>query len=414
MLDPGWSPVTRGRSSPAGCPTRCVISTLEIEGTAGPAARGLVDRALGVDRDAVVSAARLDGVLEDLYATGLVGPVRYRIDTDGDEVALTVRTEGATRDRVGLGFRYDDRQRAALLFTATLHDRIQFGSATRLDVRLGEELHFRASYLSGRAVTGTVSLGGEVAWSQSPLDIYQGTRRVARAEMEVASAAVLVGLAAERASFLGFELRGERAVGSTAVAAADTTASVWLASAALWFLRETYDRTDFPRRGGRLHIRSELGVSTEAVGGAFSHHVLQVDRRVALPARASLLLGAHLGFTAGRDVPLHRRFHLGGDHPSPIYRSTQPTFAGLHTQSESGNAVLVLRGGVQVEVLDGRFLRVWADAGEARSGWRVMPEDWHVGWGVSLGSSSIVGPLSVTLTGGGGELHWSFNVGRRF
>lgn len=403
-----------GAVFPNRLPDSVRISTLEIEGTAGPAARALVDRALGVDRDAVVSATRLDGVLEDLYATGLVGPVRYRIDTDGDHVALTVRTEGASRDRVGLGFRYDDRQRAALLFTATLHDRIQFGSATRLDARLGEELQFRASYLSGRAVTGTVSLGGEVGWSQSPLDVYEGSRRVARAEMEVASAAVLVGLAAERASLLALELRGERAVGSTAVAAADTTASVWLASAALWFLRETYDRTDFPRRGGRLHLRSEFGVSTEAVGGAFSHHVLQIDRRVSLLPRTSLLLGAHLGYTEGRDVPLHRRFHLGGDHPSPIYRSTQPTFAGLPTQSESGTAVQVVRGGVQVEVLDGRFLRVWADAGEARSGWRVTPEDWLVGWGVSLGSSSIAGPLSVTVTGGGGELHWSFNVGRRF
>ncbi|MEQ9570182.1 MAG: hypothetical protein RLN75_08335, partial [Longimicrobiales bacterium] len=107
-------------------------------------------------------------------------------------------------------------------------------------------------------------------------------------------------------------------------------------------------------------------------------------------------------------------FLLGGDHPSPIYGATQPTFAGLQTQSEAGTAVHVLRGGLQIEVLDQRFVRVWADAGEARSGWRVTPEDWHVGWGVSLGSTSIVGPLTLTVTGGTGDLHWSFNVGRRF
>ncbi len=390
------------------------ISTLTIEGSAGPAVVGLVERALGVDRDAVVSRERLDGVLEDLYATGLVGPVRYRLDTAGDSVALVVRTEGASRDRVGLGFRYDDRQRAALLFTATLYDRVQFGSATRLDARLGEELQFRASYLSGRAVTGTVSLGGEVGWSQSPLDVYDGGLRVARSELEVGSASVLVGLAAERASLLALELRGERAVASTAVAVTDTAESVWLGSAALWFLRESFDRTDFPRRGGRLLVRSELGVSTVAAGGAFSHHVLQLDRRVALHSRVSLVLGAHLGYTAGRDVPPHRRFQLGGDHPSPIFGSTQPTFAGVPAQFDAGTAVHVFRGGVQLEPLADRFVRIWADAGEARAGWRVVPDDWHVGWGVAVGSASIAGPLSVTVTGGNGDLQWSFNVGRRF
>jgi NTE family protein len=398
----------------AGLPDSVRVTSLRIDAGGDVAAEGLIRRTLNLERDSVVSAERLDAVLEDLAATGLVGPVRYRIDPLGGGAELQLTTRGGGRDRVGLGFRYDDRQRAALLFTATLFDRIQYGSATRLDLRLGEELQVRGSYLSGRAVTGNVSVGAEVGWTQSPLDLYEGDLRIARAEVEVSSAALLLGLSADRASIAALEIRGERAVESTSVAIIDASETVWLGSASLFLLRETFDRIDFPRSGARLYWRSEVGVSTAEDGGAFSHHVLDVRARVPVAARASLLAEVHLGFADGRDVPLHRAFFMGGDHPRPLFGPTQPTFAGIPTQAQSGLAMQIVRAGVQLEPLDERFLRLWVDAGEAKRVWRVDPTSWTWGWGLSVGSASLAGPLTVTLTGGSGEAQWSFNVGRRF
>ncbi len=400
-------------SFPGRLPDSVRIARLELEGVR-TAAAGWVHRTIGLNQRSMASAARLDEAMEDLYAGGLIGTVRYRVDAPGGDTVLTIHADSRARDEVGLGIRYDDLQRASLLFTATLFDWVQFGSATRLDVRLGEELQFRGSYLSGRAVTGSLSLGAEVGWSQSPLDVYVEGRRVARAELEVASVATLIGLAAQRGSLLALELRGERAVGSTAVAANDTTVSVWLGSAAISFLRESFDRRDFPRAGGRAYLRSELGVTTVAKGGAFSHHVLDVERRLPLHARVTAIVGAHVGYAAGRDVPPHRRFFVGGDHRSPIYSATQPTFAGQSKQSLAGNSAQVWRVGVQFEPLAGRFVTVGVDAGTATEDWRVEPDTYDVGWALSAGTTSILGPLSLTLTGGDGDLQWSFNVGRRF
>lgn len=406
---------TGGSRSPF--PTRLAdsvqVSRLELDGVSPPAMEW-VRRTLNLEERGMVSAARLDEALEDLYAGDLIGTVRYRIDLEGDEAVLTIRADSRARDEVGLGIRYDDLQRAAILFTATLHDWVQFGSVTRLDARLGEELQFRAAYLSGRSVTGRLSLGAEAGWSQSPLDVYEGDRRVARAEMELASATALVGLAASRGSLFALELRGERAVGSTAVAVSDTSTTVWLASAAISLHRESYDRTDFARSGGRFYLRSELGVTTVAEGGAFSHHVLDLDRRLPLHPRITALIGAHLGYMAGRDAPAHRRFFAGGDHPSPIYAATQPTFAGRTRQSMAGGAIQIWRVGLQTEPLAGRFLTLAMDAGAATEEWQVDPDRYRVGWSLSAGTTSIIGPLSITLTGGGGDLQWSFNVGRRF
>jgi NTE family protein len=398
---------------PGRLPDSIRIARLQLVGVRTPAA-DWVRRTVDVDRRSMVSAGRLDEAMEDLYAGALIGTMRYRIDAAEGDAVLTVQADSRARDEVGLGIRYDDQQRAAILFTATLYDWLQFGSATRLDARLGEELQFRGSYLSGRAVTGSLSLGAEVGWSQSPLDVYDGSQRVARTELEVTSVVALVGLAAQRGSLVALELRGERAVGSTAVAANDTTVPVWLGSAAISFLRESYDRPDFPRGGGRTYLRSEFGVTTVAAGGAFSHHVLDIDRRLPLHPRITALFGAHLGYAGGRDVPTHRRFFAGGDHRSPIYSATQPTFAGQSRQAGSGNAVQIWRAGVQFEPMTARFLTVAMDAGTVAEAWRLEPDTHRFGWALSAGATSIVGPLSVTLTGGHGDLQWSFNVGRRF
>ncbi len=388
------------------------IGRLQMDGVRSGAVP-FVERVIGLAHRPAVSARRLDEAMEDLYAGALVGTVRYRIDTEPDTV-LAVFADARSRDEVGLGIRYDDVQRAALLFTATLRDLVQFGSATRLDARLGEDLQFRGSYLSGRAITGRLSLGAEAGWSQSTIDLYEDGLRVARGKLEVARAVASVGLATHRGSLTALELHAERAVGSSAVAVRDTSTSVWLASVALSHSRETYDRTDFPRRGGRVHLRSELGISTLAPGGAFSHHVLDLDRRFSLHARWTALLGTHLGYAAGRDLPGHRRFFLGGDHPSPIYPTTQPTFAGLEQQALSGAAVQVFRAGMQFEVIAGRFLTLELDAGTVAEDWHVDVDAFRVGWGLTAGTTSILGPLSATLSGGSGDLRWSFNVGRRF
>lgn len=413
-----WTPAVDddGRATFADrLPDTLRFGALELDGVR-ESAEGFVRRTVDLEGRPAATAADLDRILEDLQASGLLGTVRYEIAPTpvGEPPTLILHADSRARDEVGLGVRYDDLQKAALLFSATLYDLVQFGSATRLDARLGEELQFRGTYLSGRSVTGSFSLGAELGWSQSPLDLFEGKQRIARSELEVATATALVGLAAQQGSLVAIEIRGERAVGSTSVAVTDTTVSIWLASAALSFLRETYDRADFPRSGGRFVLRSELGVSTVAEGGGFSHHVLDVDRRLALHSRVSALLGVHLGYATGRGVPPHRRFFAGGDHRSPIYRNTQPTFAGQQRQSLAGDALQIVRAGLQVEVAPDRFLTLAVDAGDAADRWRVDLDDVRVGWALTAGSTSIVGPLWITLTGGDGDLQWSFNVGRRF
>lgn len=397
-------------------PDALVADQVVLVGVEDPRAQQLVHQVMGLDPGAVITSDRMDGAVRDLYATDLFRSVRYRVDENAGAVVLSVAVEPRTHDRVGLGFRYDDLRRSALLFAATLHNRFGFGSTLRLDARLGEEMQLRGTYVGGRGGTRKLNLGGALSWTQSPLDLYLEDQRVARATLRVASATAVVGLSVARSARLALELRGERARGSTSVATTDSTDSQWLGSMAAVIRRDSYDRPDFPRGGGRLYARSELGISTVASGGSFAHHVVSGRRLLPLNDRVSLDLGFFAGLGTGSGLPFYRHFFLGGVHPSAAFPETQPTFFGLRNQELAGTAAQVVRVGVQWEVRHDRFLALTAEGGGAGSTWDAVSDDRRLGWAVSGGAPTMVGPIALILSGGSDthRLKLSFNVGRQF
>ena len=145
------------------------IARIEVEGSPRAQTVSFVRKELRVVEGAYVSPARLASRLSDIDATGLFGLVRYRLDAAAGGVALTVHVQERPKDRVGIGLRYDDERRAALLFTATLHNLVRYGSVTRFDLRVGEETRVSASYIRRHGVTGRLEGGTSVSWSQGEI-----------------------------------------------------------------------------------------------------------------------------------------------------------------------------------------------------------------------------------------------------
>ena len=146
------------------------------------------------------------------------------------------------------------------------------------------------------------------------------------------------------------------------------------------------------------------------------HHEV-ADLEIALPIhdRVSLRLGGYVGNAGGSDLPLHRRFYMGGVVPSAVFGPTHPGFLGLGPQERSGRAAQILRGAVQYAYREGRYLMVGIDAGGAGESWRFDRDDYTVGWGASLGLASIVGPVILTVHGRSlSDAGISFRVGRAF
>ena len=154
-----------------------------------------------------MTSDRLSSALSDIDATGLFGLVRYRLDEAEAGVTLTVNVDERPNDRVGVGVRYDDDRRAALLFTATLHNRGRYGSVTRLDLRVGEETRARIAYQRRHGVTGRFEGGTSVSWSQGRLLLPGAVREETGIDLTTISS--FLGLVGERTTFFGIELSGE-------------------------------------------------------------------------------------------------------------------------------------------------------------------------------------------------------------
>lgn len=383
------------------------VDSVIIEGTSRPQIERLVREELGIVPGSWVTPDILSYRLGDLDATGLFGLVRYRLDPSGDAASLIVRVQERAQDRFGVGLRYDDERRAALLFGMTLHNLVRYGSVTRFELRVGEETRAAVSYLRRRGVTGRLEAGATLAWSQGNLLLPDPFR--SDSGIEVTSLAMSVGLVGARNTYVGFELLGEAAVMELA-----GTPDVLLLSGSAVLDHESLDRIDFPRRGADLHARWEWGITDLTPDEGFS--LLTARGRIYLPLhrRSTLDLGGFLGVAGGFDLPSHRFLYLGGSHRSAVFSRTQPTFNGLGSEALAGTVAQVGRVGLRWAARPNAYLRVGMDVGGMADTWQFPVNNRVWGWNVSAGASTIVGPVLVewskASTQSGGR--FSVSVGR--
>lgn len=385
------------------------LARVEIEGSSRPQTDDLVRKELGAVAGTYVTPAQIASRLSDIDATGLFGLVNYRLDLGTDGVVLTVRVQERPKDRFGVGLRYDDERRAALLFTTTLHNLLRYGSVTRFDLRVGEETQARVAYLRRYGITGRFEGGTSLGWSQSEIRLPDATRSVGGFELTTLSS--FLGLVGERTTLLGGEVTGEWATTDAAGGVPD----VLLFSVAGVLDHESLDRIDFPRSGADATVRWEFGTSDLVPGEGFS--VLTANGRLFLPLhdRLSADVGGFVGLGRGFDLPTHRMFFLGGAHPSAVFANTQPLFQGLESQELFGTAAQVGRFGLRLRVRGETYLRGGVDVGGTMDDWRFPIQEPEIGWALTLGTSTLVGPVSLEwgkANGRSGRL--SVGVGRRF
>lgn len=385
------------------------VAAIVIQGTDDPRVTGLVRNELDVGVGEYVGRADMEAHLVDLDATGLFRLVRYRLDRAEDGVNLVVSVEERPRDRLGVGLRYDDEYRAALLFNATLHNALVYGSVTRFDLRVGEETKIGAALSRRRGVTGRVGVGVAAHWSQGELELPATLG--GRTSVELWTGTLSLGLAASRGTALSLELTGEHA------GYPDGLTDVNLVSGSLVLDHETLDRIDFPRSGADLRARLETGRSDLSGGRRFQTSVFDGRWYIPLHSRLTADMGAWIGYQSGAGLPPQRLFRLGGAHPSAVFGIWHGLFQGLTPQEHAGTAVQVARLGLRWRVTTSGYLRAGVDIGGVRDEWIFPMELPMTGWALTAGTATIVGPVQVEVSKVWGERHdprVSVSVGRHF
>lgn len=380
-------------------PDSVLVSDIVVQGVTAQQARNVVTRAVGLRVPARLSARSFDRALSRLAATHLFARATYRIDITPSDTIAVIEVEAQPQDQVGLGFRFDDHRKAALLFTGTLYNWLQYGSTLDADVRLGEPTQFGISYLAGRGVVSNFSLGAEARYTRALLDLFEGGERIADVNTRVAT---LTGGAARtlgRTTVAGVRAGLEHVDADFRIPESDTAQkrTYYTAAALIW--RDTFDRSVFPTRGISLRLRSEVGNDRIEGSTSFTQHIADVEQILPLTRTTVLRLRAVAGVARGDDLPVHRVFFLGGTIPAPAFPETQPIFWGLKPNERSGRAVQVVRVSVQREILSDVYGIVGVNVGSALDRWRVRSSEYIAGWAASLGMATPIGPVELTASG---------------
>lgn len=374
-------------------------------------------RALGLRVGDAVDAGRMDRAMAAMQGTDLFEGVGYRVLPAEDGTAvLEVAGEPVQRDRLGVGFRFDNRYKASVLLSATLQNRLGYGSSTRLDARLGEELQLQATHFTGRGVTSALGMGFSAGFTRVPLAFAEGGRRFFEIHNELLHLSGQVALVEQQGGILALEIRGEQVREVPQLGSGISTRERRYTSAALSVWRDDRDRAAFPTRGSTLYLRSEWADRSAGSGADFRQHVADVRLTFPLAPPVAFRVEVFAGGASGADLPLYKNFFLGGSVTSGVLAYSHPFLHGLDAQHEWGRVAQAARASLQWEVAPRWFVTATANAGDTRDTWRVDLDDWVAGWGLSVGHLTVLGPAVVTLAGRDtfGDVRLSVELGRAF
>ena len=378
-----------------------------------------VRRLIGIDPNDRVGPSDMRRAVRRAYATGLFTRVAYRltpVDLEPDRYVVTIVATEESQDRFGVGLRYEGNQKASLLFSLTFQNKLRYGSTTRLEARLGEQISLTGSFLATtQAGTDlTFSLTGNAA--RAHLDIFDEGRTIARIDSKTEELTGFSGLRLGDLALAGATITVGHSHPGAEVAAADS----------LIPSGETYvtvggttaiDRMDdavFPRKGLSATVVADRAIG----GGTFARAFGQV--RLALPITKRISFQTHVvaGIAGGEDLPPHYRYYLGGDFDYSVYPYAQHRLHGFSPQQLSGKDARLIDLGIQVEVRPNWYAAFRWNAGEAGDNlsWPGRFGDLENGWAASLGTRSPIGPLSVTAAWSGDDPSpaLSIDLGRRF
>ncbi len=394
-----------------------------IRGVSGASER-LVRRTLGLELPRDVAASDIEAAVQRVVATGQFELVTYRLAAAGEDGAATRGGRSvptlifdvavSNSNRVGFGFRYDTEYNAALLFSVTLRNLVQYGSRTQIVARLGDQTQLQATTFGRLGFTAPIALTAQAGYTDVPVPLFAGVSRdVASGRLGVLAARIFAGPVVQDALVTGVGASGVYVRAEPDVAPDSVRTRTWTyATISAYARADSRDRTAFPSRGVLFDATADLA---PGVGASFQH--VSVDAKAYLPLTSGLSLSAHAAATRawGSDVPFDQQTFLGGVVVPVLLPGRFFSLLGTDALELSGRAGQLAAVSAQVALRSNVFLLATLNAGHAGDTWTLNPGDFHAGGGLTLGAATPVGALGLTLDAGGLQApNVTFSLGREF
>ncbi len=396
------------------------ITAIRIRGL-DKVSKNLVRGALGLKTPAMMSYEDIESAIDRVYGTMFFERVEYRLEPDPPGERLVIRVKESTTNWFKVGIHYDSDSNAALLLNTTFRNIAGEGSKLSIDLNLSENPMMETSYIIQTGLRPGIGAGLIFWYSQYDVFIYQNTELVADLDYRTFGGDFMLFTTFSNPFALGAAIQKQYITIEKKIAPPDWEGgSMDFLNYYAFMMLDTLDRVVFTRSGLFLYLEAmRIGLGSGAEEKTLYHPVYKYSAQVstALPVhrRFTIQLGAYGGSIRGHTVYAPHLFYMGSVYSNA--RGVYP-FMGLHYMEVSGRHMAVAYGALQLEPWREIFVSLKANAGKMTERREDLEntDDLLLGYGLSLGALSVIGPLEFTVAKGAGkdEIILHVNIGYRF
>jgi len=356
----------------------------------------------------VITRSDLNLAIDRLYSLQFFERVTYRLVPARSGYSIILKFQELDHDKFRVGLRYDSREKASLLFNNTYRNWLIPSSTLRLSVRLGEMTSVEGQLYSYIGTNPKLGSSLRLKYSKDQFEQYLGRVNQGTLSTDLYQAEFWAGpvLSSMLQSGIGYRLDVFESMSISGRVRQPTDGFTISHVPFAFLILDTANDAYFATNGQFISLRADFGSpldnqkSYERFEAVWKNHIPFTEY-------VTINLNFHAGYSTG-NLPSHRAYYMGDVE----------TLVGFKRDQLNGTSYRMTQAAIQTELQNDRYLTLLWNAFSADGFWGT-PESripFIIGWGVSFGANTFVGPVNITLMGNQDErlpiLHAS--VGFRF
>ncbi|KAF0129920.1 MAG: NTE family protein [Bacteroidetes bacterium] len=365
-----------------------------------------LDGALGIKPMTWVHLDEVDESMKRAYGSGFFELINYYFVPNELGAGLVFEITESSSGLFGVGIHYDSDYKVGLLLNATFKNVLVKGSKIFADINLGENPQFRGLFLVDRGKK--IGYGLHASGLNLELKIYDGDNIGDIFKFNLYSFGAFAQWTFKNTMRLrvGTRLETNSLRSGFGNPLFDRNFDAHLVSGASWAI-DSFNKNHFSTKGSKMNftIKHLLPLSNDSLD-VFSSNALifafNYQKNLPVTNKSTYKIGLTAGLTF-RDgvIPLAHWFYLGGQSYFNYLEGFIP-FIGHRFVEQGGLNEVSLHNAWQYQIFDKFYITPKIDLGIITLDFEDIfhqPEI-LVGYGVTFGYESFVGPVELTLMGG--------------